>query len=95
MLIASGLFRLPGKKQLLKGFGKPQVTVMDVTETPIQRPKRRQKWFYSGKKKRHTLKTQLIIVRATGKIICTFFGHGKQHDFALFKADPHTLSSLN
>lgn len=85
VLMASGLFRLPGKKKLLKGFAKPEVTVMDVTETPIERPKRRQKWFYSGKKKRHTLKTQLIIDRATGKIICTFFGHGKQHDFALFK----------
>ena len=86
VLMASGLFRLPGKKHLLKGFGKPEVTVMDVTETPIERPKRRQRWFYSGKKKRHTLKTQVIIDRNTGKIICTFFGHGKQHDFALFKA---------
>ena len=53
---------------------------MDVTETPIERPKRRQKWYYSGKKKRHTLKTQIVIDRLTRKIICTNFGHGKQHD---------------
>ena len=95
--MASGLFRLPGKKQLIRGFGRPDVTVMDVTETPIERPKRRQKWFYSGKKKRHTLKVQLIIEQSTGKIICTFFGQGRQHDFALFKAsgvqfDPETES---
>ncbi|MEO1341534.1 MAG: transposase family protein, partial [Cyanobacteria bacterium J06635_13] len=58
----------------------------DVTGTPIERPKRRQKWFYSGKKKRHTLKTQVIVEQSTGLIICTFFGQGRQHDFALFKA---------
>lgn len=86
ILMASGLFRLPGKKDLIRGFGTPKVVVMDVTETPIERPKRRQKRFYSGKKKRHTLKTQLIIEQETGKIICTFFGRGRQHDFALFKA---------
>ncbi len=77
---------MPGKKHLLKGFERPEITIMDVTETPIERPKRRQKWFYSGKKKRHTLKTQVVIDRHSGKIICTFFGNGKQHDFALFKA---------
>ena len=94
VLMASGLFRLPGKKHLLRGFGRPEVTVMDVlkdtashmTETPIERPKRRQKWFYSVKKKRHTLKTQVIVEQSTGLIICTFFGQGRQHDFALFKA---------
>ena len=86
VLMASGLFRLPGKKHLIRGFSRPEVTVMDVTETPIERPKRGQKWFYSGKKKRHTLKTQVIVEQSTGKIICTFFGQGRQHDFALFKA---------
>ena len=85
MLMASGKFRLPGKKHLIRGFEKIQVTVMDVTETAIERPKRGQKWFYSGKKKRHTLKSQLVIEQKTGLIICTFFGRGKQHDFALFK----------
>ncbi|MDJ0690766.1 MAG: transposase family protein [Xenococcaceae cyanobacterium MO_188.B32] len=62
ILIASGLFRLPGKKDLIRGFARPEVIVMDVTETPIERPKR------------------------SGKIICTFFGQGRKHDFALFKA---------
>jgi hypothetical protein len=83
----SGMFRLPGKKALLKGgLSQPEVVVMDVTETPIERPKRKQKEFYSGKKKRHTLKSQLIINQETGEIICTFFGKGRCHDFALFKA---------
>ena len=57
------MFRLPGKKALLKGgLSQPEVVVMDVTETPIERPKRKQKEFYSGKKKRHTLKSQFCLV---------------------------------
>jgi len=85
-LIGSGRFRLPGKKQLVRGFGTPAVVVIDVTEVAIERPKRRQRRFYSGKKKRHTLKCQLVIEQATGKIICTFFGKGRRHDFKLFQA---------
>ena len=86
VVLRSGLFRLPGKKRLVQGFAPPEVVVMDVTETPIERPKKRQKQYYSGKKKRHTLKCQLVIDQATGQIICTFFGKGRQHDFHLFKA---------
>jgi len=85
-LMQSGRFRLPGKKQLLQGFGRPEVVVVDVTETPIERPKRRQRRFYSGKKKRHMLKCQIVIEQTTGAIICTFFGKGRRHDFKLFAA---------
>lgn len=37
--------------------------IVDATEQPIQRPKDKdaQKTYYSGKKKRHTLKTQIVI----------------------------------
>lgn len=59
---------------------------MDVTETPIERPKRKQRQFYSGKKKQHTLKCQIVLDYDTGKIICMAFGKGRRHDFALFKA---------
>jgi hypothetical protein len=85
-LMRSGCFRLPGKKKLVVGFGRPNVAVIDVTETPIERPRRGQKQFYSGKKKRHTLKCQVIINQHTGEVICLFFGKGSQHDFKLFKA---------
>jgi hypothetical protein len=33
-LMGSRCFRLPGKKELLKGFGRPDGVVIDVTETP-------------------------------------------------------------
>ena len=84
-LLESGEFRLKGKKMLLQEIKKPSITVMDVTETPIERPKKKQKYFYSGKKKYHTLKCQLIINQETGEIICLFIGKGRCHDFALFK----------
>ena len=85
-LMRCGRFRLPGKKQLLKGFGRPEIVVMDVTETPIERPKHHQRRFYSGKKKQHTLKCQVLMDRYTGQVICLYFGKGRQHDFKLFQA---------
>ncbi len=57
MLLQSGNFRLKGKKALLNQSEIPVVTVMDVTETPIERPKKKQKDFFSGKRGYHTLKS--------------------------------------
>jgi len=85
-LMGSGKFRLAGKKRLVQGFGRPEVVVIDVTETPIERPQQRQRVFYSGKKKRHTLKCQVLIEQATQEVICLFFGKGSRHDFKLFQA---------
>ena len=55
-LMQSGRFRILGKKHLVKGFETPNVVLIDVTETPIERPKKRQKQYYSGNQKQHTLK---------------------------------------
>lgn len=83
-LIRSGKFRLPGKKLLLTNPDPPKTIVVDVTESPIERPKRYQKRFYSGKKKRHTLKIQLVVDQHTQQIVCTAYGKGRRHDFKLF-----------
>ena len=50
--------------------------IVDSFETPIPRPSlnERQKRVYSGKKKRHTLKTQIITDRQ-GKILAINSGH--------------------
>jgi len=40
LLMASGKFRLPGKKQLYKNAYTWSVVVVDVTESPIERPKK-------------------------------------------------------
>jgi len=84
-LIQAGIFQLPGKKQLLDPEAVAKLVVIDATETPVERPKKGQKRFYSGKKKRHTLKTQLVVDPKTKAVICTTFATGKEHDFHLFK----------
>ncbi len=45
-----------GNKALEKEF----LILMDVMESPIERPSHHQKSFYSGKQKQHTLKTQVV-----------------------------------
>jgi hemerythrin len=40
---------------------------------------------YSGKKKRHTQKTQIVAHKTSRKILCTAFDKGRRHDFKLFK----------
>jgi hypothetical protein len=84
-LLRCGIFLLPGKKQLLAPESVANLVVIDATETPIERPKKGQKRFYSGKKKRHTLKSQLVVDPKTKAISCTTFAAGKEHDFHLFK----------
>ena len=58
---------------------------MDVMESPIERPKKHQKRFYSGKQGEHTLKTQVVFGQKTKKIRCLAHDRGKTHDFRLFK----------
>ena len=58
---------------------------LDVTEIRIERPKKNQKAFYSGKKKYHTMKIQIIRGETTGFIYEIQIGLGTEHDFHLFK----------
>ncbi len=50
VLVVSGLFKLPGKKELTNNNLGIEVIVVDTTETPIERHKNGQKKYYSGKK---------------------------------------------
>jgi hypothetical protein len=45
-----GTFSLPGKRVLKRKSASIEYIVVDVTESPINRPKRNQKDYYSGKK---------------------------------------------
>ena len=57
--------------------------IIDGTERPIQRPKdpQRQRQYYSGKKKRHTVKNIVITDKRTGKIKgLSSTVEGKKHD---------------
>ncbi|MFM2315223.1 MAG: hypothetical protein RLZZ04_4499 [Cyanobacteriota bacterium] len=50
-----------------------------------RKTQKKQSQYYSGKKKRHTLKSQVVIATDSLKVICTKYGTGKEHDFQLFK----------
>jgi hypothetical protein len=54
---------------------------IDITEQEIQRPKdkKRKKDYYSGKKKRHTVKTQLM-VNKEGEILYKSRHHTKKEE---------------
>jgi DDE superfamily endonuclease len=41
--------------------------------------------YYSGKKKQHTVKSQVVVAKQSRKVICINFCNGKKHDFQLFK----------
>jgi hypothetical protein len=59
----------------------------DVSEQPTQRPSKKQKKSYSGKKKRHTMKTE-IVMREDGKILSVSKSHkGRVHDFRIRKGE--------
>lgn len=59
--------------------------VIDVSEQPIERPKKGQKKYYSGKKKQHTIKAQLIANTETFEILTVVTDKGSKHDFKIFK----------
>src|SRR3954454_9121717 len=44
-----------------------------------------QRACYSGQKKRHTLKSQVALDKATGTILAAACGKGREHDFRLFQ----------
>jgi len=49
-LIKDGTFSLPGRKELLKSDFEYEIVVVDTTETPIEKPRHKQRRYYSGKK---------------------------------------------
>lgn len=60
--LLAGIFRIPERKVELDPEDIREL-FFDATERPTRRPTRGQKRFYSGKKKRHTLKTQVVVTR--------------------------------
>lgn len=70
-----------------KHLSKEEVAelIIDATEQPIERPKKGQKSFYSGKKKRHTNKTEIRITPKGRIVDVSRTKPGSQHDFSLYK----------
>ena len=51
ILVISDDFRLPDRKKMAKNDTEIEAVPADATESPIQRPEKRQKFYCSGKKK--------------------------------------------
>lgn len=64
--LLAGIFRIPERRVALEPEDVREL-FFDATERPIPRPTRGQKRFYSGKKKRHTVKHQVVVVRRRKK----------------------------
>jgi len=60
--LLAGIFRIPERHVELTE-AEIREAFVDATERPTQRPQRGQKRYYSGKKKRHTIKHQVVVVR--------------------------------
>ena len=75
--------------ELLEYFPEMKAFI-DATEQEIPRPKnkRRRKSYYSGKKKRHTVKTQIMVNKKGLILHKTRHVRGRKHDYELFK-DTH------
>ncbi len=66
---------------------------IDATEQEIPRPKntKKRKTHYSGKKKRHTVKTQLTVNRKGAIVHKTNHARGRRHDYDIFKTSHPSL----
>ncbi len=78
------LFRIPERKIKVSQVSQQEIEELfiDATEQPIQRPAKKgeQKRHYSGKKKRHTLKHQ-VVTDQKGKIQAISRAYpGRVHD---------------
>ena len=80
--------QLKSVEDFFKAFPEAKEVFIDGTERPIQRPKdkEKQKANYSGKKKRHTRKNLIISTRKKRIGFLSKTVEGKQHDFAMLKA---------
>jgi len=80
---AQRLGSLEEVEELFPGFK----AFLDATEQEIPRPKNKAKrrTHYSGKKKRHTVKTQITVNREGLILHRTPHARGRKHDYALYK----------
>jgi DDE superfamily endonuclease/Helix-turn-helix of DDE superfamily endonuclease len=86
--LAKPLFGVKREPRIIRH--EAEALIIDCTEQPIQRPRDDavQKEHYFGKKKRHTLKTELIVTRK-GRIVSVSRSRpGSHHDLAVRRAGP-------
>ena len=82
-----------GKVEELEKLFPELLAIVDATEQEIPRPKnrRRRKNYYSGKKKRHTVKTQIVVNKKGLIVHKTKHVRGRKHDYDLYKNNTPSL----
>ena len=72
--------RISSMEELLTEIPDLKRHIVDATEQPINRPKYNQKFYYSGKKKKHTIKRQIVITPDKKLVGISMTVEGKRHD---------------
>ena len=97
-LANNSLFQLDDIKteieKLEQTGNKVECIIGDVEEQPIERPKVNLEESYSGKKKMHTTKNQIIIDEKTQMIINVFNAKGTMHDYKMIQ-ESNITDTLN
>jgi hypothetical protein len=78
-----GALRLPDRKSLKGKANVSQIIAVDAAGPPRERPTRPQRCRYGGKKKRHTLNTQVLVDVSTCMILCVATASGFMRDLTL------------
>jgi hypothetical protein len=78
-------------EEYFPGF-KAFIDSTEQEEIPRPKNKRRRKSYYSGKKKKHTVKTQFMVNSDDGTILHkTGHKRGRKHDYEIFKNNHPTI----
>lgn len=79
--------KIKSVEEFLQLFPEVKDVIIDGTERPIQRPKKKkqQRQHYSGKKTRHTKKNIVVADPNKRVLVLTPTKPGKHHDYHLFK----------
>lgn len=86
--IQKGRKKISSFEDLQHEFPEIAEIFIDTTEQQRLRPKKQvQKYYYSGKKKRHTLKTQLVVGKSGQILLASKPYSGKHHDYDIFKRE--------
>ncbi len=79
------------RRRILVGAEEAQALIIDCTEQPVQRPRRKQRCYYSGKRRRHTIKTEVIASHHEGRTRIAAIpppAPGRTHDLTLRRRGP-------
>jgi len=81
--------RVLGVKRAIRvSRAEAEALIIDGTEQPIQRPGRKQRCWYSGKKKRHTIKTEIAVTQQGRIVGVSKPAPGRVHDLEIRRRAP-------